>query len=123
MHTPLKLEIALFCTGEYTISDTLWQGQHEPLARLVPLQRKVKIVHQGPWDTAAAGGALVIRAGIQDQLALGSETAEVLTEQTIHRLIEAHDVERRLDGAVLDPKSGKPGHARHATGRAVRIVK
>src|SRR5215471_10210399 len=101
--------------GEYTIAEALWQGVPRCSSRALQqhLQRKVKIVHQGPWDTAAPGGALVIRAGIEDQLALAGEAEEVLPEQTIDRFIEAHDAEWRLDGAVLDPKRGKTGHPRH----------
>ena len=83
------------------------------------LQRKVKIVDEGTWDTAAPSGTLMVRTGIQDQLALSGETQEALAEHAVDRFIEAHDVERSLDDPVLDPKGGKTSHARHAAGRAV----
>src|SRR5262249_55026090 len=31
-HTPLELEIAAFCTSEYTLSEALWQERQAPLA-------------------------------------------------------------------------------------------
>ena len=64
----------------------------------------------------------MVRAGTQDQVALAGEPQEAVTEHTVHRFIEAHDVERGLNNAVLDPESGKTGHAGHATGRAIRVV-
>ena len=65
----------------------------------------------------------MVRTGIQDKLALAREAEEVLAEQTVDRFIEAHDIERGLNNAVLDPEGGKTGHASHATGRAIRVVK
>ena len=46
----------------------------------------------------------------------------MLAEHAIDRFIEAHDIERRLNNAVLDPEGGKTGHAGHAAGRAIRVV-
>jgi hypothetical protein len=86
------------------------------------LQRKIKIVDQSPWDTTAPSGALMVRTGIQDKLALAGQAQEVLAEHTVYRFIEAHDIERSLNNTVLDPEGGKTGHAGHATGRAIRVV-
>ena len=86
------------------------------------LQRQVKIVDESPWDTTAPSRALMVRTGIQDKLALAREAEEVLAEQTVDRFIEAHNIERGLNNAVLDPKGSKTGHAGHATGRAIRVV-
>jgi hypothetical protein len=82
----------------------------------------MKIVDQGSWDTTARSGALMVRTGTQDKLALVCEAEEVLTEHTVYRLIEAHDIERGLNNAMFDPECRKTGHAGHATGRAIRVV-
>ena len=64
----------------------------------------------------------MVRTGIQDKLALAREAKEVLAEHTVQRFIEAHDIERGLNNAVLDPEGSKTGHASHATGSTVRVV-
>jgi len=64
----------------------------------------------------------MVRTGIQDKLALAREAKEVLAEHTVQRFIEAHDIERGLNNAVLDPEGGKTGHASHATGSTIRVV-
>src|SRR5437879_12255097 len=66
------------------------------------LQRKVKIVDESPWDTAAHSGALRVRTGTQDQIALAREAEEVLAEHVLHRFIEAHDIGRVLNSTALD---------------------
>ena len=86
------------------------------------LQRKIKIVDESPWDTTAPSGALMVRTGIQDKLALAREAEEVLAEQTVDRFIEAHNIEWGLNNAMLDPEGSKTGHAGQATGRAIRVV-
>ncbi len=64
----------------------------------------------------------MVRTGIQNKLARAREAEEVLAKHMVHRCIEAHDIERGLNNAVLDPEGGKTGHAGHATGRAIRVV-
>jgi hypothetical protein len=86
------------------------------------LQRKMNIVDQGAWDTTAPSGALMVRTGTQDKVALAREAEEVLTEHTVQRFIKAHDIERGLNHAMFDPECSKTSHARHATGRAIRVV-
>src|SRR6266571_8193303 len=128
---PWSLKLLHFARSEYTLSDALWQGAPRRACMAAgavaealqqALQRKVKIVDESPWDTAAPSGALMVRTGTQDQIALAREAEEVLAEHAIYRFIEAHDIERGLNDAVIDPEGGKTGHAGHATGRAIRVV-
>src|SRR5262249_4187102 len=105
-------------TGDWII----YPFKHLLARRALALQRKVEIVDQGTWDTAAAGGTLMVRAGTQDQVALAGKPQEAVAEHTVDGFVEAHDVERGLNNAVLDPEGGKTGHASYAASRAIRIV-
>ena len=86
------MKLLHFVGVKYTSSEALWQEapcRQRTAAGMVAgalpqhLERKVKIVDQGAWDPVAPRGALMIRAGIEDQLALGGKAEEALTEHAV----------------------------------------
>src|SRR5262249_36723264 len=71
---------------------------------------------------AATGRTRVVGARIENQIAFSGQAEQVLAEQAIEGLVETHDIERCLNGAIFDPESGKARHASNAASSAVRVV-
>ena len=63
-----------------------------------------------------------VRAGRQQQLALGRQRFEVVAEHPEQGVVEAQHVDRRHDLAVLDPERRETRHPGHPARGTVRII-
>src|SRR5438132_13312104 len=64
----------------------------------------------------------MVSARVEEQLALGGQAQQILSQHPIQSLIETHDGEWRLNDALLDPEGSEAGQAGDAAGGAVGIV-
>src|SRR5689334_21712910 len=104
------------------VSAGLFHRTPPSCAGSMKLQREREVAHQRAGRAHRYGRALAIGVVVGNQVALAGEGLEVLAQDPVGGVVEAHHVERRPDSTVLDPERCKPRHAGEPAGRAVGKV-
>src|SRR6185312_10143832 len=71
------------------------------------LQRKSHLADHGTRQAHAADAARAIAVAADDELAFRGQADQVLAEQAVDAVVEAHDVDRRDDPSAVDPERGE----------------
>src|SRR6185437_5027528 len=83
------------------------------------LQRKSHLADHGTRQAHAADAARAIAVAADDELAFRGQADQVLAEQAVDAVVEAHDVDRRDDPSAVDPERGEARHPGNAAGGTI----